>query len=90
MAWILLVIACESALFHQPAEAPFDDPAPWQHDEALLVFEFFDDAQPKTRAMAEEPTHALHELFELPRVAAVGEDHQQAQEAVAEQAQGKR
>ncbi len=87
MAWVLLMVACQAALFDQPAETAFDDPASRQHDEALLVFEFFDDAQPKAGAVAKEPAHALHEFFELTRVSAVGEDHQQAHEAVAEHAQ---
>jgi hypothetical protein len=37
--------------------------------------------------VTEYPPHVLHEDFELPGVAAVGKDHQQAQEAVAKQAQ---
>ncbi len=87
MAGILLVIARQTPLLHQPAEAALNDPASGQHDEALLVFELLDDAQAKARAVAEEPAHALHELLKLPGITTIGEDHQQVQEAVAEQAQ---
>ena len=55
VAWVLLMVTCQAALLDQPAEAAFDDPAPRQHDEALLVFEFLDDAQAKARAMTKEP-----------------------------------
>ena len=87
MAWVLLVVTCEAALLDQPAEAALNDPATWQHHEALLVFEFLDDSQGKVRCVTEYPPHVLHEDFELPGVAAVGKDHQQAQEAVTKQAQ---
>ena len=87
VAGVLLVVAGEAALFHQPAEAALDDPAPWQHDEALLIFKLFDDAQSEACAMSEELARAAHEGFEFACVAAVGEDHQQAQQAVAEHAE---
>ena len=87
VARVLLVITGEAALLDQPAEAALDHPAPWQHDEAFLVFEFLDDAQGEVRAHAEEPAHVRNELFELSGVAAVGEDHQQAHQVVAKEAQ---
>ena len=87
MAWVLLVIAGEAALLDEPAEAALDDPAPRQHNEALLIFELLDDAQPKVRAMTEELAHAAHEGFEFACVATIGEDHEQAQQAVAEHAE---
>ena len=87
MARILLVVAGEAALLDQPAEAALDDPAAWQHHEALLVFELLDDAQGKARGVAEELPHVLHEGFEFSGVATVGEDDEQAQQAVAQQAQ---
>ena len=87
MTGVLLVVAGEAALLHQPAEAAFDDPTPWQHDEAFLIFELFDDAQREARTVTEEAAHVLHEDFEFPCIATIREDHQQAQQAVAEQAQ---
>ena len=42
--------------------------------------------RPKPHAVTTRLPHAAHELFELPCVAAVSEDHQQARETVAEQA----
>jgi len=87
VAWIFLVITGQSPLLHQPAEASFNDPAAWQHDEAFLIFELLDDAQAKARPMAEEPAHTLHELLEFPCITTIGEDHEQGHEAVAEHAQ---
>ena len=87
MARVLLMIAGQAALFDEPAEASLDDPTARQHDEALLVFELFDDAQPKTRAMTEESSHAMHEGFEFACVAAIGKDHEQTEHAVAKHAQ---
>jgi hypothetical protein len=87
VAGIFLVIRCQPPLLDQPGEALFDHPASRQYDEALLVFELLDDTQPKARAMAEEPAHALHKQLEFPGITAISEDHEQSPEAVAEQAQ---
>lgn len=81
------MIAGQPPLLDQPAEAALNDPASWQHHKALLVLQFPDDAQGEARAVAEECAHALHELLELSGIAAVSEDHQQPQQAVAEHAQ---
>ncbi len=62
MPRVLFMIARQTALLHQPAEAAFDHPAARQHDEVLLVCELLDDAQPKARAMAEEAAPSLHRL----------------------------
>jgi hypothetical protein len=43
-ARVLLVVAGQAAVLHQPAEAAPNDPAPRQHDEARLIFQLFDDA----------------------------------------------
>ncbi|MDB6137841.1 MAG: hypothetical protein JWO94_913 [Verrucomicrobiaceae bacterium] len=37
--------------------------------------------------MAEEPAHAPYELLKFPGITAIGENHQQGHEAVAEEAQ---
>ena len=87
MTRVLLVVAREPPLLDEPAEAALNDPAPGQHDEAFLIFELLDDAQGEAPAHAEELPHLGDKLFELPGVAAVGENHQQAQQAVAEEAQ---
>ncbi len=43
--------------------------------------------RPKLAPCPEEPAHALHKLLELPGITAIGEDHEQPQQAVAEHAQ---
>ena len=87
MAWILFVIAGQAPRPLQPAEAPLNDRASRQHDEALMVFEFLDDAKPKSRAKTEEPAHALHKLLKFACITLVSEDHERPQETVAEHAQ---
>lgn len=87
MAGVLLVISCQSPLLNQPAEAALNDPAAWQHHEALLVLKLLDDAKGKAGCVTEQPAHVLHEGFKLSGVATVGEDHEQVQEAVSKQAE---
>ena len=87
MAWILLVIARQPPLFHQPAKTSLDDPAPGQHDEALLIFEPLDDGKSKTCPLPKARSHGAHEGFEFSCVTAIRENDQQAQKLVAEHAQ---
>lgn len=87
MALVLLVVACEATLLHQPAEAAFDDPAARQHNETLLIFKLPDDTHDEAGCVPEKPPHALHEGIEFASVTAVGEDDDQVQEAEAQQAE---
>jgi hypothetical protein len=47
----------------------------------------YDHARPEARAMSEEPAHAAHEGSKFSCAITIGEDHEQAREAVAERTQ---
>ena len=51
------IMAHQAAMFHKPAEGPFDNPAFAQHSEATLVLQARHDLQPQGAYPAEKPTN---------------------------------
>ena len=85
MAWFALMVACQTAGFHEPAEGAFHHPTPGQQLKALGLIAAFDDFQGKA-GVAEEDPHLPHPGFQFSLIAAVGKDQGHAQKQMAEQA----
>ena len=76
------MVACQSALFEQPAKNALDTPATWQHDETFLIFEPLDDAQARACAVTREPPEAQEQLPAIAARHACSSNHHVEHESI--------